>query len=67
MNPSRNNSVRAFPAFSAEVMEALEAAFPDKLPIDRDVTPSSIAALVGQQEVLRFMRARLEANLRAQR
>lgn len=48
--------MKSFPHVSPELLAALEEAFPDRLPYDPSTSPATVAALIGEQRVLRFLR-----------
>lgn len=50
--------VKEFPPITAELMAALEQAFPDKLPRAVTITNPEFAAKIGEQTVLDFLRTR---------
>lgn len=54
--------MKVFPAVTPMLLEALEAAFPDKLPLAATIDPRELSALVGQQNVIRFLRAKHDAQ-----
>lgn len=47
---------RTFPLVTADLLRALEAAFPDKLPRDAGTTLEGLGILIGQQRVIDFLR-----------
>jgi hypothetical protein len=46
---------KPFPFVPLDLLEALEAAFPNKLPSNPELPHSAFAAMVGQQNVIAFL------------
>ena len=43
-----------------QLLDELERVFPDKLPVFRDYTPERVLKNIGNQEVIAFIRKKLE-------
>lgn len=61
-----HNTREPFPDVPPELLEELAARFPDKLPSE-PVTETELASLVGQQDVLRFLRSHAARQTRGTR
>ena len=48
----------AFPFIPGDLFKALSEAFPDQIPSTHDLSQADFARLVGQQEVIRFLRTK---------
>lgn len=48
-----------FPFVPPDLVTALEQAFPDRLPSDPSVPQHEVAALIGRQSVIRFLKHKL--------
>jgi hypothetical protein len=57
----------AFPFIPEELFKALEAAFPNALPWDANMPHPEMCALIGQQQVLAFLRAKRDQQQRPER
>lgn len=55
---------KRFPSVSEELLQALEELFPDRLPDTPHTPVTQVAALVGQQDVIRFLRKQFEEQNR---
>lgn len=51
-----------FPFVPPDMLEALEKAFPDRLPHDPNLPHTEMAALIGRQSVIRFLRRQMEVQ-----
>ena len=58
--------MKTFPYIPEELFKALEEAFPDRLPTDQ-LEPQQFAALIGRQQVIRFLRTRLASQQKPER
>jgi hypothetical protein len=58
--------MKTFPYIPEELFKALEEAFPDRLPADH-IETHHFAVLIGQQQVIRFLRARLALQQKPER
>lgn len=47
---------KEFPAVSEDVIKALEAIFPNRLPDNPDITIQEVSRLQGKQEVIAYLR-----------
>ncbi len=52
--------MKEFPVVPPPLLSALAEKFPDKLPRDASLPPSEVGRLIGQQQVLDFLRRQME-------
>lgn len=51
---------KSFTVVSEILLQALEGAFPDQLPTSINTSQAELGQLVGQQDVIRFLRKKFE-------